>query len=927
MSFGGFAGNSDVNIHNADGTTGREIEARVGTVNLSQEDADALNKIANASSTIPAQQVSQLSDVSGLLAQEVGQLSDIQVRVSTEVTQLSVLQSLSGLSINIGDIDLNTDELETLSRISIATSADGFTQTFDKIQSSTASLQDGLTNIVILSGQQVGQLTQIEATLLNSESLLIQEVDQLSTIIANTGAPEIDVRPLLSHEVEQLSTLELYGSQEVNQLSTLESLASQQIAQLSDLNVSVVLEISQLTTIDLTTMDQVTQLSTTLLYESQMVSQLSQVEINQTDGGVLLVQEVGQLSQIITNTGVAEIDTRPYLSQQVTQLSTIELYESQQVGQLTQVETNQNNQTSLLVQEVSQLSQIITNTALSNIDTIPILNQQVTQLSTLELYSSQEVGQLSTIISNTSGETGEVPLLSQQVAQLSTKIAQESQMISQLTTVELYASQQVNQLSNLEEDMEELELYTSQAITQLTNLNAVVVLQVTQLTTINTALAQEISQLTTLELYGSQQVDQLSQIITNTGLESAENVLIAQQVTQLSNLNAAVAVEVTQLTTLNVAVAQEITQLSTKIVQESQMIGQLTNIDGLLIAEVTQLTTIELYGSQEVTQLSNLNTAVALEVTQLSTVNVTLAQEVAQLTTLNSANSQQVVNGLTTNVLLSQEISQLSTIVSSIINGLTVTGKGAAGSADVGVVTVQGIASGTAIGVSSNENIFTGTVVGNVAAGSADSKNPVKVGGVYNATFPTLTDGQRGNLQLTSSGELVIAPYNRPTYSASAATITPAATPTDVFTIYGSATKTIRIMRIALSGSETTQGVEDFRLIKRSATNTGGTSALATDVPHDSNDAAGTATVRSYTANPTGLGAAVGTVSAARFMVPAVAPGSSGATWSTFHDLFYADKPDKAIVLRGTAEGVAINLNSVTLTGGSLSYVVEWTEE
>jgi len=37
---------------------------------------------------------------------------------------------------------------------------------------------------------------------------------------------------------------------------------------------------------------------------------------------------------------------------------------------------------------------------------------------------------------------------------------------------------------------------------------------------------------------------------------------------------------------------------------------------------------------------------------------------------------------------------------------------------------------------------------GNVAAGATDSGNPVKTGGKYNATPPTLTDGQRGDSQL-----------------------------------------------------------------------------------------------------------------------------------------------------------------------------------
>ena len=41
---------------------------------------------------------------------------------------------------------------------------------------------------------------------------------------------------------------------------------------------------------------------------------------------------------------------------------------------------------------------------------------------------------------------------------------------------------------------------------------------------------------------------------------------------------------------------------------------------------------------------------------------------------------------------------------------------------------------------------------GNVAAGDADSGNPVKVGGKYNASAVTLTDGDRGDLQLTVNG-------------------------------------------------------------------------------------------------------------------------------------------------------------------------------
>ncbi|MBE9038331.1 hypothetical protein [aff. Roholtiella sp. LEGE 12411] len=46
-------------------------------------------------------------------------------------------------------------------------------------------------------------------------------------------------------------------------------------------------------------------------------------------------------------------------------------------------------------------------------------------------------------------------------------------------------------------------------------------------------------------------------------------------------------------------------------------------------------------------------------------------------------------------------------------------------------------------------------VLGNVAAGVADTGNPIKMGGKYNAIPPTLTDGQRGDLQLSARSLLL----------------------------------------------------------------------------------------------------------------------------------------------------------------------------
>jgi hypothetical protein len=47
-------------------------------------------------------------------------------------------------------------------------------------------------------------------------------------------------------------------------------------------------------------------------------------------------------------------------------------------------------------------------------------------------------------------------------------------------------------------------------------------------------------------------------------------------------------------------------------------------------------------------------------------------------------------------------------------------------------------------------------LAGTIASGAADSGNPIKIGGRYNATPPTLTDGQRGDAQLDSRGNLSV---------------------------------------------------------------------------------------------------------------------------------------------------------------------------
>lgn len=79
--------------------------------------------------------------------------------------------------------------------------------------------------------------------------------------------------------------------------------------------------------------------------------------------------------------------------------------------------------------------------------------------------------------------------------------------------------------------------------------------------------------------------------------------------------------------------------------------------------------------------------------------------------------------------------------------------------------TLTALASGTITGgtiqnfTSGTFNI--GTVDGLVASGVADAGNPLKVGGVYNTTQPTLTNGQRGDAQLSTRSAFLTSIVDR----------------------------------------------------------------------------------------------------------------------------------------------------------------------
>lgn len=176
-------------------------------------------------------------------------------------------------------------------------------------------------------------------------------------------------------------------------------------------------------------------------------------------------------------------------------------------------------------------------------------------------------------------------------------------------------------------------------------------------------------------------------------------------------------------------------------------------------------------------------------------------------------------------------------------------------------------------------------------------------------------------LLIGTSGENVSIDYNtlKASYFASSLGLAVAASPTDVFTLTGSATKTIRITSIGITATKTTGGVADIVLLKRSTANTGGTSSTLTAVSHDSTNAAATAVARSYTVNPT-TGTLVGNILTKKYFL------STATTLPSDLIVNFGDL-EQPIILRGVAEVFSLNLNAVTQTGNSFDIYIRWTEE
>lgn len=162
-----------------------------------------------------------------------------------------------------------------------------------------------------------------------------------------------------------------------------------------------------------------------------------------------------------------------------------------------------------------------------------------------------------------------------------------------------------------------------------------------------------------------------------------------------------------------------------------------------------------------------------------------------------------------------------------------------------------------------------------------------------------------------------------PTYRAINVDVVPAATPTDVIVLVGSATKTIMITKFEITPTATANGSLDFYVYKRTTADSNGTSTATTITRNDSSNPAPTAVAKLYSANPSALGTG-SLVGATRVTLASKSP--NGVAIQTWAESFGTGN-QQPIVLRGVNESLCINLGGQTMpTGIEIYFTLEWVE-
>jgi hypothetical protein len=176
-----------------------------------------------------------------------------------------------------------------------------------------------------------------------------------------------------------------------------------------------------------------------------------------------------------------------------------------------------------------------------------------------------------------------------------------------------------------------------------------------------------------------------------------------------------------------------------------------------------------------------------------------------------------------------------------------------------------------------------------------------------------------------NNNQSLVTIARKSTYRASTTALVTAAGTLPFLTIDGSASKTIIIQRIILSGATLTAvAYINYEVRKYSSVTTGGTFSTLTNVPLDSNNSSATAVLKVYTVAPT-AGTLIGLVQTKRILGEATTATASGILDTTEFD--FRPSESTGIYLRGTTQELAIAFGTAPASAVTLSITVEWTEE
>lgn len=168
------------------------------------------------------------------------------------------------------------------------------------------------------------------------------------------------------------------------------------------------------------------------------------------------------------------------------------------------------------------------------------------------------------------------------------------------------------------------------------------------------------------------------------------------------------------------------------------------------------------------------------------------------------------------------------------------------------------------------------------------------------------------------------------TYTITAQNLSPnsGGTATDVFQLCGGTNVVTRVVRVTVAGRATAQAPADIYLMRRSAQNTAGTVAAifpllsaTAGLPMDTSTSASTSSVYAWSGPPT-LGTLVNVVAVGQLYLGNLTTGTSSPL--VFD---HGVRPSQAIVLRGAAQCLSVNLSGGSFGGNTFDIYAEWTEE